>query len=95
MKIRLKKDEIEIIKRLTKDIFGDCEIFIFGSRLIDKKGGDIDLYIIPKNRENLFEKKIKLAAKLENILEKPVDVVVSYNRNRPIEVEALKSVKIS
>jgi len=95
LKIRLKKDEIEIIKRLTKDIFGDCEIFIFGSRLIDKKGGDIDLYIIPKNRENLFEKKIKLAAKLENILEKPVDVVVSYNRNRPIEVEALKSVKIS
>ena len=94
MKVRLTDKEIQIIKNLANNIFGDCKIYIFGSRLKEKKGGDIDIFIIPKNRENLFRKKLKLSAKLEILLEKPVDIVVSKNRDRAIEKEALKGIEI-
>jgi len=94
LKVRLTDEEIKLIKKLTNEIFGESEIYIFGSRLKDKKGGDIDLYIIPKNKENLFVKRIRLASKLENLLGKPVDVVVNRNKNRPIEREALKGLKL-
>ncbi len=88
--MRLTDNEIKTIKKVIFDIFGDSEIRIFGSRLIDKKGGDIDIFVIPKNRENLFAKKIKASAKLENLLFKPVDILVHYDFNRDIEKEALK-----
>jgi len=94
LKVRLSDFEIRFIKDLAEKIFGDCEIYIFGSRLKDKKGGDIDIFIDPKDKSHLFEKKLKLSAKLENILEKPVDVVVSRYRSRAIEKEARKGVKL-
>ena len=94
LKVRLNKKEVEIIKELSKNIFGESEIYIFGSRLKDKRGGDIDIFIIPKKREKLFEKKLKLSAKLENILGKPVDIIVSKDFNREIEKEALKGIKL-
>ena len=95
MKVRLSKEEIEIIKDLSQKIFGKCEVYIFGSRLKEKKGGDIDIFIIPAKKEKLFEKRIKLSSKLENLFSKPVDVVVNRDINRPIEKEALKGVKIN
>jgi len=88
--MRLKDFEIEIIKKVILEVFGESEIRIFGSRLRDKKGGDIDIFIIPKNRDNLFRKRIKASAKLENLLFKPVDILVHYDFNREIEKEALK-----
>jgi len=94
LKVRLTNEEIKLIKKLANEIFGDCDIYIFGSRLKDKQGGDIDIYIIPKDKSNLFKKKIKLASKLENILYKPVDIIVSRNKSRAIEREAIKGVKI-
>lgn len=95
LKVRLKDKEIELIKKVATDIFGKCDIYIFGSRLKDKKGGDIDIFIIPEEKSNLFEKKLKLSSKLERLLEKPVDVIVSRDKNREIEKEALKGVKIT
>jgi len=93
--VRLTSKEIEIIKNKSLKIFGDCEVYIFGSRIDEsKKGGDIDIYIIPQNRENLFSKKAKLKFVLEELLYKPVDVVISKDKNRFIEKEALKGVKI-
>ena len=94
MKVRLTNYEIRLIKKLATEIFGSCEVYIFGSRLKEKRGGDIDIYIVPENKEDLFRKKIQLAARLENILSKPVDVVVSRDSNRPIEREAIRGVKI-
>lgn len=95
MKIRLKDKEIELIKKFATDVFGKCDIYIFGSRLRDKGGGDVDIFIIPEEKSNLFEKKLKLSSKLERILEKPVDIIVSRDKNREIENEALKGVKIT
>ncbi|SNR60569.1 nucleotidyltransferase family protein [Desulfurobacterium atlanticum] len=94
MKIRLTDEEIHTIKKLAQDIFGECKIYIFGSRLKDKKGGDIDIYVVPEEKTNLFKKKLKFSSKLENLLGKPVDVVVSRDINRKIEREALRGVRL-
>jgi len=92
--LRLTQKETEIIKNIVFEVFGDSEIIVFGSRLKEKKGGDIDLFVIPKKRNNLFKKKIKASAKLELLLYKPVDIVVHYDFSREIEKEAIKGVKI-
>lgn len=94
--MRLSQKEIETIKKIIIDFFGESEIYLFGSRIDDMKvGGDIDLFVIPKNREgNLFEKKIKASVKLENLLQLPVDIVVHYDFERLIEKEALKGIKL-
>ena len=93
--MRLSEKEIKIIKENTKKIFGESKIILFGSRLDDnKKGGDIDLYIIPQNKDNLFEKKLKLKAVLEDILFKPVDIIVAKDESRLIEKEAMKGIEL-
>ena len=93
--MRLSKKEVEVIKFQTKKIFGEAEISLFGSRMDEnKKGGDIDLYIIPKNKDGLFTKKLKLKTFLEDLLFKPVDVVVAKNKNRLIEKEAIKGIEL-
>jgi len=93
--LRLTDKEIKIIKENTKKIFGESKIMLFGSRIDDKKnGGDIDLYIIPKEKENLFVKKLKLKSILEDLLFKPVDIVVAKDKNRLIEKEAMKGIEL-
>jgi len=90
--MRLKKQEIIIIKDTVSTIFHDVKIYLFGSRLDNtKKGGDIDLFII-SNDEDLFEKKIKTIAKLKRLLHKPVDILLHKDFNRDIEKEALKGI---
>ncbi len=90
--MRLEKNEIEVIISTVDNVFNRAEVFLFGSRLDNsKKGGDIDLFIIPQERTNLFEKNIKVLAKLERILHKPVDIVIHKNFERNIEKEILKS----
>ena len=95
-RVRLSEEEIKAIKETAKEILGEkTKVYLFGSRTdIHKKGGDIDILIVPKEKKDLFKKKIKLSSKLENILGKPVDVIVSRDKNKPIEREALKGVKI-
>ena len=91
--MRLTNKEIEIIKDKTKQIFGDTKIILFGSRVDDnKKGGDIDLYIVPTKNDNLFTKKLKLKSILEDLLFKPVDIIISKDENRLIEKEANKGI---
>lgn len=93
--MRLTAKEIDIIKTKVKVIFGDALVYLFGSRACNKEdrkkvGGDIDLYIVSKTNENLFQKKQKLKIVLEDTLYKPVDVIVSVKKTRLIEQEAIK-----
>ena len=72
--MRLSEKEKKIILDLAKKYFGDkTKVFVFGSRLMDKRGGDIDLYIEPEiydlQRKGAFKFRVKEA------LFKPVDVV--------------------
>jgi len=90
--MRLDTNEQEIIITTIKEVFGYAKILLFGSRIDNsKKGGDIDLFVIPQENSDLFEKKIKVLAKLERILHKPVDLVVHKNFERAIEREILKA----
>jgi len=89
--MRLSNKEVSIIKDTLYSIFGDATIYLFGSRLDDnKKGGDIDLFVISKN--TTFQNKIKALAKLKRLLHKPVDLVLHKDFSREIEKEALKGV---
>jgi len=84
--VRLKSWEIEVIKNNAKKVFGnDVIVKLFGSRIDDnKRGGDIDLYIITKN--NSFEKQRKFWSLLQIELgEQKIDIIYNENKNREIE----------
>ena len=90
--MRLTAFEITAIKQNATTIFGDAaKVYLFGSRVDDsKKGGDIDLYVVSENQDNLYEKKIKFLSALDRTLgEQKIDVVIAKDKNRPIEKEAM------
>ena len=95
--MRLKKDEINLIKKEIRKLI-DGDIYIFGSRIDDsKKGGDIDIFIIPKRKLSIKDRvrvanEIKIRLEYELLI--PIDVVISKDLNRDIEKEAIKGIKI-
>jgi predicted nucleotidyltransferase len=92
--MRLKDYEIKLIKKTIKDYIKDAKIYIFGSRLNDnKKGGDIDIFIITNEKIKLST-KAKIKFFLEEKLFKPVDLVFHKDFNREIEKEALNGKEI-
>ncbi|HEM56274.1 MAG: DNA polymerase subunit beta [Thermodesulfobacterium geofontis] len=91
--MRLSEKEIKIIKKCAEEVFGEgTKVYLFGSRVYpEKKGGDIDLYIIPKFKENLLEKRAKFLAKVWRELgEQKIDLILEKNSQRDIEKIALK-----
>ena len=91
--MRLNNLEQSSIKKAFKDVFNDGEIYLFGSRVDDnKRGGDIDLYIVPQTEENLREKKSLFLSKLyEYIGEQKIDIIIAKDKSRLIEQEAIKN----
>lgn len=95
--MRISNSYQQTIKKLFKNIFGEGKIYLFGSRVDDnKKGGDIDLYIVANDKtlsaEELFDKKIKLLSQIQLYLgEQKIDIIISKDKNRPIEKEAIKN----
>jgi uncharacterized protein len=77
--MRLSDFQIEAIKRLAKNHFGqDASVFLFGSRTDDlKKGGDIDLFVQKGNEAALtVEAKIHFLTELKKqIGDRKIDVV--------------------
>ncbi len=53
--MRISKTYAHIIKTKAKEIFGaNAQVYLFGSRVDDsKKGGDIDLLILPENEGDI------------------------------------------
>lgn len=91
-KVRLTEKEITIIKETAKEIFGsDAKVYIFGSRaVLNKKGGDIDIYIETDKKTSLQD-ELKFLAKLEiKGIERKVDLVVKnpYKKEKSIFKEA-------
>jgi len=89
--MRLESWEIEEIKKAAKLVFGEnVRIILFGSRVYDnKKGGDIDLYVITNNPS--IEKKGQFWVELQERLgEQKIDIILSEDKNRTIEQAALK-----
>ena len=90
--MRLNDRYIQTIKNSFQEVFGEGEIYLFGSRVDDsKKGGDIDLYLVVKDKNDLFRKKLQFLAKIKKVLgEQKIDVVFNIDENRLIEQEARK-----
>jgi len=92
--MRLLENEIKAIKQTFLEVFKQGNIFLFGSRVDDTlKGGDIDLYIVPAltlNKEEVLDKKINFLLKLKNLIgNQKIDVIISKDKNRLIEQEAM------
>ncbi len=91
--MRLTLSQIEAIIKCKNKVFNkQSKIYLFGSRVLDdKKGGDIDLYLIPKDCETLLNKKIEFIIMLESFIgEQKIDLIISKDTKRVIEQEAQK-----
>lgn len=97
--MRLTLYEIETIIKLKNKYFDiNDKIYLFGSRVDDnKKGGDIDLYIEPYHLDNeYYKKKIEFLVELQKIIgQQKIDVLISQNKNSPIEIEAKKGIELN
>ena len=89
--MRISKNYHRVIKKYFKEFF-DGDIYLFGSRVDDSlKGGDIDLYLVLDNHNNLFKKKIQFLARVKRELgEQKIDIVFNEDSSRLIEMEATK-----
>ena len=94
--MRLEEYEVEAIKNTYTEVFSHGLIYLFGSRVDDsKKGGDIDLFLIPNKHlsaSEAYHKKSQFRLQLkEKIGEQNIDIIVSKNQKRSIEKEALRT----
>lgn len=82
--MRITVIEKKAISSSAKQIFGsDTKVVLFGSRVNDaKRGGDIDLLIIPpldSVRSEFFKKKFQFIVKvLDRIGDQKIDVIIKY-----------------
>ena len=76
--MRLTPEEQSQIKTIIAANFGDdAAVWLFGSRVDDnKRGGDVDLYVVPKQQDDLFHKRVNCLGRLEDRLLYPVDLVI-------------------
>ncbi|MBI1954445.1 MAG: nucleotidyltransferase domain-containing protein [Proteobacteria bacterium] len=83
--IRLSEFTILTLQKAFKETFGENDhLWLFGSRTnLEKKGGDIDLYIETyfKNIEDILTARARFYAKLMMILgEQKIDIVIKYDQ---------------
>ena len=92
--MRLANYEIISIKESFYQVFHNGNIYLFGSRIDDNlKGGDIDLFIeldtiltVKEILDKISQFKINL---YDKIGEQKIDVIISKDKTRLVEQEAL------
>lgn len=73
--MRLDKYEKLALKYALKDFKGD--VYLFGSRTdMDKKGGDVDLLLIPNKFVNPLRLSMKIQKDFFSLCEERIDVVI-------------------
>ena len=87
MHLRLTDHQQKAIIDTFLEVFGKGELFLFGSRTDDAaKGGDIDLYVKPDDKQDLSEKRIIYLARLKRkIGEQKIDLVIKRTSLREID----------
>ena len=74
--VRLKKEEILVLKQTVQDLSNDAQLFLFGSRVDNtKRGGDIDLLILSDslNRKDLRKVRVEF---FKHLGEQEFDIVL-------------------
>ena len=88
--VRLSDFEIKNIQNSFSKIFSkEDHVWLFGSRtLLDKKGGDIDLYIETHlNPSDAFLKKIEFSATLVELIgDQKIDIVIKCDNTKEIDI---------
>lgn len=90
--MRLNQHQIETLKSLAAEIFGNqAKLMLFGSRTDDnRRGGDIDLYVtgIDQPLEQLLDAKLQFLVKAKQALgEQRIDLVFSpASRQTPLPI---------
>jgi predicted nucleotidyltransferase len=90
-KVRLSTEYITTIKLLAKKYFDTDEVRIFGSRAdLERKGGDIDIFIKTKKKNRLLQSKIAFLRDFElKHGEQKIDLIIqSGNEEKKIFKEA-------
>ena len=90
--MRLEPSEIQTIVKLSRENFGaETRVILFGSRVDDtRRGGDIDLLIIPsehKPMQELLRNQVRFLSVLKmQIGDQKIDVVIKTEdeRNSPL-----------
>ncbi|WP_024787143.1 nucleotidyltransferase domain-containing protein [Lebetimonas sp. JH369] len=79
--MRLKKEEIKIIKNIIRLYDKKAKIYIFGSRIDDrKKGGDIDIFVLSdKINFNIKKNKKKFFLLFGD---RKIDLIITNNINK-------------
>ena len=66
--MRIKEDEIKVLKESVKERDPDAKIYLFGSRANDQaRGGDIDLLVLSESLT--FKDKLKIKARIFEFME--------------------------
>ncbi|WP_024789362.1 MULTISPECIES: nucleotidyltransferase domain-containing protein [unclassified Lebetimonas] len=80
--MRLKKEEIKIIKNIIRLYDKKAKIYIFGSRIDDrKKGGDIDIFVLSDKINFKIKQKIKIKFFLL-FGDRKIDLIITNNINK-------------
>ena len=80
--MRLKKEEVMLLKETLKNLSNNAKIYLFGSRVDDsKRGGDIDLLIISKDFTKKHLRKLRIEF-FKNFGEQKLDIVVDDGQMR-------------
>lgn len=90
--MRLQAKEIEIIRKVAREIYGEgVRVYLFGSRLdVTKRGGDIDLLVRTTTVKRGVLDRIRMIARLKQYLgDQKIDVVGDYE-DSPVVYEALE-----
>lgn len=90
--MRLTTFQQEAIKKYFLEVFKEGQIYLFGSRVDErKKGGDIDLYIQTEDKTNLMHKKLDFLVKLKREIGlQKIDVVFDKGLHRVIDKVAMQ-----
>lgn len=89
--IRLKPNEVKIIKESVAEFDPEAKIFLFGSRVDPmKRGGDIDLLIFSQSLQEMDSLKI-LRKIFDRMEEQKIDILIASNATDPFVKIALRN----
>jgi predicted nucleotidyltransferase len=94
--MRLKEYEVRAIKEAVHSLDRNAKVFLFGSRVDDKKrGGDIDLIVISEKMK--YKDKLRIHTNIFKKLEEQKIDIILYNgkdENYFVEDSLKKSIQL-